>query len=123
MPFTLLLAGIFGSRQISMSAAKLLSNDQKPRLVDLNSENRSQKLIFPIALIVLYFIAAEFLTLPIFGSDFLFIAVILTLGLYSIYMNNKMLKKSEFPIEYIKKVQLATIVRYLAISMVFTMWH
>ena len=122
-PFLILMTGIFGARYISNDASKLLSSEQKVQLVDIYSENKLQRLVFPISLLILYFVLIEFLDISLFDSNIVFAVLIIILGGYSIYTNNMMLTKNGFSKVYIKKIRIAIIIRYLSIaSMMSIMW-
>lgn len=117
------MTGIFGARYISNDASKLLSSEQKVQLVDIYSENKLQRLVFPISLLILYFVLIEFLDISLFDSNIVFAVLIIILGGYSIYTNNIMLTKNGFSKVYIKKILIAIIIRYLSIaSMMSIMW-
>lgn len=112
------MASIFGARALNDKANRELSTEKKAELVDLFSRNYKNYIII-LVIIGGFFAAMQFellemdILLSIYG-----ILLLIFMIFSSINSKNKLIK-NDFPITYINKFLLSSVIRFIGISVMF----
>jgi TRAP-type uncharacterized transport system fused permease subunit len=122
IPVLILFGGIVAARQISSKATKLLTDEQKVRLLDVYSTDRWKYFIVPIILLVVYFVTLEFELVASEYSKFAFPGFLILLAVYSTISTRNILVRNDFPKNYISQIMLSTLLRYLAFCSIAFAW-
>ncbi|MDQ3635898.1 MAG: hypothetical protein M3405_15545 [Acidobacteriota bacterium] len=113
------IAAYIGGRLISERALKLLSENEKGRLLEGFSKYRIFSLIGVVVLVLIHISLQSFMPNSYFASLPVFVGIlVLYLLLSSIYSYTK-LKNLEMPDNYINQFLLSTLIQYLGIFVFF----
>jgi|JI71714CRNA_FD_contig_51_12626_length_1781_multi_2_in_0_out_0_2 hypothetical protein len=103
------------SKTILQKALVLLDDSKKAMLMTLFQNENKYKGLFAILFLVVYLFAVQFKLLPIQFLMFLLFIVIVTLIGFTYIKKVKKLRENNFPNDYVKQFNIATIVQILGI--------
>jgi hypothetical protein len=114
-----LLIIVLVSKVLNDKAIAQLSTEKKADLIDLFQRKRTRDMIFNISLLILFFGAQKFFPAYTWVNLSVFISIIFIFLIASTIKSTAILKKADFPIEFIRSYQTSAAIRFVGLLAYF----
>ncbi|MAX81417.1 MAG: hypothetical protein CL843_14750 [Crocinitomicaceae bacterium] len=115
IPLIALVGSMLFSRSINERGMKLLNDNEKGRLVDLFKDQRRYGMYAIVVIIGLYLVVVNFNLLPPLVYMSLYVVIIVGFIAFQGIQARKVLRKNDYPEEYIKAYTHSTIFRGMGV--------